>query len=122
MAKTKIRVEFALDANHSPIAISSKGKTHYKIRLFVEDVPEDAHAVTYQLHETYYDPTREVRRDKEKFQEDITSYGDYTIRADIRRKKYCDYASTTLSKALRETYRNNPSQAILKAIEQLEQN
>jgi hypothetical protein len=121
MAESKIRAEFQVDSNNRPIAISAGNKTHYKIRLFMEGVPEDAYAVTYQLDESYYDPTREVHRQVPDFQEFITSYGDYDIKAQIKRKKDVDFSAEMLSRALRQTYGTNPSEAIQTAIEKLEQ-
>ena len=88
----------------------------------MEGVPEDAYAVTYQLHESYYDPTREVHRQVPDFQQFITSYGDYDIKAQIKRKKDVDFLAETLSRALRQTYETNPSDAIQRTIEELERN
>ncbi len=122
MTKPKIRAEFGLDPNHNPIAIAAGDKIHYTIRLFMENVPEDAQEVIYQLDETYYNPTREIRRDQEGFRENITSYGDYVVKAQIRRKTYSDLVTAYLSEALRETYGDTPSDAIQKAIEQVEKN
>jgi YEATS family len=89
----------------------------------MEDVPAGANAVIYQLDENYYDPTREVRRDVPHFEQVITSYGDYEIRAQIRRKAEVDLSTETLSHALKRTYGEVPtSAAVRRAIQQLQSN
>ncbi len=60
MAQLKAR--FILGEDGKPKYISDGTLRHYVIELFVEEVPEDAIGVTYQLDETYHDPLREDLR------------------------------------------------------------
>ena len=119
MPKPLIRASFILDKQGRPIAIQSGGTKHYRIKLHVEDVPEDAHAVTYELHESYYDPIREVRRDVPNFEEEITSYGDYDLKIRVRRKNRVDLATTTLGRALENAYKDSMTPMVREAIDEI---
>lgn len=101
-ARPRIRAEFVLDAQGRPLRYGSD-PAHYRIRLWVDGAPHDAHAVNWELHETYFDPVREVLR-KPGFVEEITSYGDFVITARIRSRKRHEQASALLSEALASTY------------------
>jgi pYEATS domain-containing protein involved in immunity len=120
MAAPKIRAEFVLDPGGRPRAENRDNRNHYKIRLFVADVPQDTYAVTYKLHPSYYNPVREVRRGTNEFEEVITSYGDYVVKAEMRSKKSVDIDATDLSRALKETYGPTPAGPISEAIQDLE--
>jgi hypothetical protein len=98
--KPTLEAEFILDDQGIPVAIQAGDRTHYKIRLFVNDAPDDTYAVTYQLHESYYDPVRETRDRSNGFEEEITSYGDYTIQARLRTKKNVETLADSLGGAL----------------------
>jgi hypothetical protein len=112
----RICAEFILDkAGKEPLEIEGK---NYRVKLFIEGAPEDTHAVTYKLHESYYDRLREVR-ERPKFEEEITSYGDYPVQAVIRRKNQSEVISDRLSTALRRRYGDNPSPRINSAIQQI---
>lgn len=121
MSDPKICAAFQLDGEGRPIAMVRNNRRHYKIRLFMEDVPQDAYAVTYKLHESYYNPTREVRRGATKFEEQITSYGDYVVKAEVRGKKASGFAAVELSRALKETYGSDPDIAIRQAIQEIQE-
>lgn len=121
MNSPKIRAEFQLDEKGKPLAIDRNNLKHYKIRLYMVDVPEDAYAVVYRLDETYYDPTREVRRGAPDFEERITSYGDYVVKAEIRGKKSSDLSAVELSQALRDTYVSSSDEGIRRAILDIEE-
>ena len=109
------------------IARTEKGKLnmykykykHYGILISIKNAPEDTHAVTYELHETYVDPVREVFKCP-NFEFEITSYGNYTIKAKIRRKSYTNFISRLLSEALRESYENRSNLDIQNAIKDIE--
>lgn len=117
----RICAEFQLDEKGKPITTTYNDLRHYKIRLFMQSVPQDTYAVTYKLHESYYNPTREVRRDKPQFEELITSYGDYIVKAELRGKKSFDLEAVELSQALKESYGPNIEGPILKAIEEIKE-
>src|SRR5262249_17412858 len=81
--------------------------THYRIKLWVEGAPTDTRSVTYRLHESYGEPLREVSRGP-SYDEEITSYGDFTLKALIRQPQDFDVVSVGLLDALRETYGSSP--------------
>ena len=117
-----ICAEFKLDKHDKPIAYVHTPYKHYLIKIFIENAPEDTHAVTYELHESYVDPVREVFKGKDtpNFELYITSYGDYEIKAKIRQKNYSKFISRGLSEALRETYKNTSNPDIQDAINDIE--
>ena len=115
--KAKIRAEFVLDGDR-PTSYDSGKHTHYKIALWIDGAPEDTHAVNYELHESYRDPLRESRT-KPEFDQEITSYGDYVIRAKVRRRRGVDVASAKLADALEETYGSSTTPEIKKALDSI---
>jgi hypothetical protein len=121
MSLPRICAEFQLDEKGRPIATTRNNLKHYKIRLFMESVPQDTYAVTYKLHESYYNPTREVRRGNPKFEELITSYGDYIVKAEVRGKKSFDLEAVELSQALKESYGPNLAGPIREAIDEIKE-
>ena len=78
--------------------------------------------MTYRLHETYYNPIREVHRGTPGFAESTTSFGDYDVLAEVRGRGGLNTAATSLSRALRETYGPNPGAEIATAIKDIEAN
>jgi len=115
----QICAEFVLDKEgNKPIAVEGAS---FRIKLFIDGAPDDTHAVTYKLHESYYDRSREVR-EAPRFEEEITSYGDYPVQAVIRRKKQSQVISEKLSAALERGYGKDASQAIRSAIAQIQKN
>lgn len=119
MQPPKIRATFVLDSNGKP-AIGSPG--NYLIKLTIDGAPTGTHAVTYRLDETYYDPVREARNAKTDFAEEITSYGDYAVRAKIRTRDGAILTSRDLYEALAETYSNNRDPEVLAALESIRDN
>lgn len=84
--KPRLMAQFVLDESGEPRATTESGRTHYGIRLFVDDAPETAFAVNYELHEDYFIPVRESVQ-PQNFDEEITSYGDYEVCAEVRTRK-----------------------------------
>jgi hypothetical protein len=109
----RLRAEFVLDDRGRPQWDDKDNG--YWIRLSVNDAPEDTFAVTYELHESYYDPIR-VSRKPATFSTDISSYGDFTVRAEVRRKSRTDQIAVLLSRALRVAHGTIASKAITDAI------
>ena len=105
-----------------PVSEDDEGVAHYSIRLSVVDVPPDAYAVTYTLHESYYDPVRESRAKNRDFVEEITSYGDYTVRAEVRTKTRTIPVSTKLSAALARGHGPNITATIRNALNDIRAN
>ena len=90
----------------------------YWIRLKIENTPSDTYFVTYELHESYYDPIR-VSRKPAEFTKDITSYGDYTVKARLSRKTRTDSLATLLSRALKAGHAIDQTDEIAQAIKEI---
>lgn len=110
----EIIAHFLLDPEGKPRAIDRNGLKHYFIQLNIAHAPTDAYAVTYKLHESYYDPERESR-EPGGFSEEITSYGDYQVNAEVRTKKRVATASNDLLRALQRGH-TEPSAEIMDAL------
>ena len=122
MNPARIIVKFILDEAGKPRFTEVRNHKHYKISIHIETPPRDTYAVTYYLHESYFDPVREIRDSVSNFAFQTTSYGDYTIRAKIRTKSgsfttrkrlyislkesYIDTTSPEIEAALRDIYNN----------------
>lgn len=118
-----ICAEFQLDETGNPEFLTKRYK-HYYIKLFIKNSPKNAYLVTYELHESYPDPVREVfgRQDTsgtDNFELRTTSYGDYLIKASVRTKDYVSLLSKMVSEALQESYGDIKNQAIRDALEDI---
>jgi hypothetical protein len=118
----KLRAEFLLDDDGEPLKAKDGKLTHYEIKLWIEDVPTGAYGVTYDLHDTYYDPKREVFGASGDFAEEITSYGDFEVRAKVRTRSATCTVKEQLSSALERNYAGNASPAIVKALTAIKDN
>ncbi|MBZ5614667.1 MAG: hypothetical protein LAO23_11710 [Acidobacteriia bacterium] len=114
-----IKAVFELDEKGQPAFVEGTDHRHYRIRLHVENVPEDTYAVTYLLHETYYNPVRESRDRTVGFTEDLTSYGDYTVQAKIRSREGIIAVATQLSAALAAGHAGYVSPEIESALKEI---
>lgn len=119
-SKSNLIAKFALDSDGKPRFIERGGLKHYMIRLGVEGAPEDAYAVTYKLDPSYYDSLREVRKAEDNFQEELTSYGDYVVQADVRSKERVEAIATNLSQALHRGHQEASTPEIESAIKDIE--
>lgn len=122
--------EFLLDQQGQPTFLQLGSKKHWKILLKLVNAPTDAASVTYKLHDSYWDPSREVIRpsapppsgEPPSFAEEITSYGDYLVRASVSGSPL---AGKRLEGQLSELLRASPPppqadpEAIKRAIEEL---
>ena len=115
----QIVASFDLDSEGNPEAIQANDLRHYKIRLHVEGVPDETYAVTYGLHNTYFNPLRESTAKDKAFEEALTSYGDYSVRAKIRTTDGAYSISRNLTDALAAGYGSRTSDAVRAAIEDL---
>ncbi|MBI5119314.1 hypothetical protein HZA56_22830 [Candidatus Poribacteria bacterium] len=77
----------------------------------------NTYAVTYVLHETYYEPVREVRNGQNNVEEKTTAYGDYTIRARIRNPNEVQTVQVDLSDALEKEYSDSDNPRIDEALQ-----
>lgn len=114
--KPKIVARFILDDSGIPRFTKQKMHKHYKISLCIEDLPHDTYAVTYYLHESYYDPVREIRDREENFAFKTTSYGDYEVTAKVRTRDGSITTKRTLYEALRETHGKSATSEIIQAL------
>jgi serine/threonine protein kinase len=115
----RIRAVFVLDGNQKPLMADDGRYVHYRIRLSVDNSPEGTSSVTYGLHESYGEPLREVSHGP-SYEEDITAYGLFEVKALIRYKKTFDMVSANLGDVLRESYRDNQNPEIAVALEVLQ--
>ncbi|NJN63524.1 MAG: hypothetical protein HC882_00720 [Acidobacteria bacterium] len=122
MSKPTLVAKFLLDSHGAPQVAYRGDPAHYRIELAVTNAPADTYAVTYELHESYYEPVRESRRRGDQFSEEITSYGDYEVRATVRGKARSQVVVAELSEALRRGHGRNPSPALAKALRDIESN
>jgi len=105
-----------MDPEGKPLRLEGDNFPHYKIKLWTEGCPRGTYAVNYKLDDTYNDPNREVRSDVQNFEEEITSYGDFVVSAQIRQKGKTDLTTVLLSAALEATYGPNPSNSVAAAL------
>ncbi len=122
MEHTRIKATFQLDEQGKPIAIQRGDLKHYNITLHIEGAPVDTYAVTYVLHETYYEPVRESLNIDDNFSEDLSSYGDYSVQAKIRTKNGTISIASMLSLALVHGHKGQGTQAIEDAIKDIAAN
>ena len=118
----ELKATFMLDKDGKPKYIPADKHRHYAIQLSVEGAPEQSIGVTYQLHESYYDPLREAYDASTGFLETITSYGDYDIVAMIRSKPRSIKIKSSLYEALKRTYSDTDNPDILRALNDIKEN
>jgi hypothetical protein len=120
MSAPKIVAEFITDSRGAPQYVEGPSRKHYRIRLSLRDAPPDVSRVTYKLDESYRQPLREVPIGVPHFQEEITSFGDYTVTAMLRRRAGTELVTNSLTAALHETYRSNLTPSVREAIDRLQ--
>ena len=120
MDNPKLVAKFILDQEGKPKIIERNGKRHYYLHLGVEAPPPGTYAVTYKLDESYYNPIRESRDIDKNFSEELTSFGDYQIQADIRTKERVEPILANLSQALYRSYQEELTPDIEAAIQDIE--
>lgn len=117
---TTIGAELELSPDGEPVTETIRGTRYYKLRLFLENAPPDAYAVTYELHESYYDRVREVRKGPD-FSETVFTYGDYDVQAYVRTRSGVRPLVVNLSAALRRTH-PRPAPAVARALKEIAEN
>ncbi len=122
MDRPALVAHFVVDSEGIPSVVHQGDRNHYRIKLMVEGAPEDTYAVTYELHESYYEPIRESRSSIDGFAEEITSYGDYEVRATVRGKRQTQLIVATLSDALSRGQAKHDSEAIREALAYIRHN
>ena len=118
----KLFAEFETSKDGKPIAVPGETKKHYRIRLFLKDVPPDAYSVTYQLDKSYRNPIRKIPSGVPEFEEYTTSYGDYPVSVEIRGRDFPYSLREMLSNALENRYGAEANPEIRGAIEAIKQN
>src|SRR5262249_47847523 len=122
MTRPMLVAKFVLDSNGAPQVSDQNDPPHYRVRLTVKNTPEDSYAVTYELHESYYEPVRESRSRADDFAEEITSFGDYEVRATVRGKHRNQTIVAELSEALTRGHSKEISSTIVKALRDIKGN
>jgi len=117
ISNVTIRARLVLDDEGRPIVLRSGRFNHYKIQLWLEGTPGDAHAATWVLHESYRDPVREVL-DGPEFALGVSTYGDYDVVANVRRRRLSEKFTTRISEAL-EAAHPSPTPEIARAIAEI---
>ena len=116
MSNPNIVAHFMLDPEGQPKVIKQADRKHYWIKLEIEGAPDDTYAVNYRLDDSYPDPVRESHNQSAGFAEELTSYGDYTLQAKIRRQSHIETVATDLSRALARGHADTLSPAIQAAL------
>ena len=114
----EIGAAFVLE-EESPVTLRRR-HVHYKIRLYIRNTPNDTYAVTYILHESFPNSVREVRKPPE-FPLEIFSFGDFTVRAEVRTSSRSYDTECRLSAALRAES-DSSSPAIVQALNEISAN
>lgn len=122
MDNPSIIATFVTDKDGNPEAIEQGGKKHYRIRVEIQNAPKDTYAVTYRLDDSYYEPIRESRASTLKFIEDLTSYGNFEVKADVRTKQRVAPVSVDLSQALKRGHGLKLTPEIEAALRDIESN
>jgi hypothetical protein len=99
----------------------------YEIELYLKNSPSSVREVRYQLHPSYVKPLRVARNRSKSFRENITSYGDYKLRAsfitkDRRGAKTSTLLTARLSQALERGYPGKMTRSVAAAIKEIRQN
>jgi hypothetical protein len=113
-----IAARFDLDDSGLPVETDGV----YDITLSILAAPADTYAVTYTLHESYFDPVRESRKRKSDFATHITSYGDFTLLAELRTERRTIALSADLSTALRRGHTGELTAAVRAALAEIRDN
>jgi hypothetical protein len=113
---------FELDDKGRPKFEKRNGLKHYWIKLKVDGAPDDTYAVTYKLHESYYDPLRESRDRQNSFQHQLTSFGDYVVQAKIRAPQGIGSVAEPLKTALKRGHASNLSSPVVDALKDIAEN
>ncbi len=125
--RPRLVARFQLDEKGEPrFVVDNTGLKHFEIALDVDDAPEEAVSVTYRLHETYWDPVREVFRGTKGsegvagFCEEITSYGDFDVEVSVSGSLGVPtLIREPLSAALSRSHQDDPSQSVRRALSEI---
>ncbi|MDX2142972.1 MAG: pYEATS domain-containing protein [Rhodospirillaceae bacterium] len=119
-----LKAKLILNASGKPKIVHSGEHDHYSIELFVDNVPKAVSLVQYTLHPSYYDPVRDNRGAQPKFAEEITSYGDFKVRAKLEGSDGPALVRGALSDMLKEYHASTETLTpdIAAAIEKIAEN
>jgi len=120
--KPYLKAEFLLENDRPVKLITTKFRhDHFKILLSIGDLPGHAYSVTYRLHESFYNPVREVFEKKEfGFPLQISTYGEFLVRAEINSPSGVSTVAQSLTAALRERYGDSCPLEIDQVIKQMQ--
>jgi|SRR6266853_1538656 len=101
----------------------------YSLKVFVQNAPPGTTACVYQYIDTtddtlddYNNAFDEIQNLGDEFPNYVSFYGDVFIRATLWSGGVGKGISCYLKDALRDTYRNEPSEFIRKALKEIEDN
>lgn len=115
----KIVAKLVRDDKGRLIGIQEIDIIHYCIQLQIEELTENPKKVIYQLQESYPSSKIEVKPGVPNFVTEITSYGDYDIKAVLCYVDRVDVITTVLSENLEQSHSQDNSPEIKAALEQI---
>jgi caspase domain-containing protein len=111
----QLMAEFDLTSKGRPKAIEES----YSIRIFIKDAPQGTRKVVYHLDDSSFkEPVFTIEEGADDFEEYISSYGDVKIIATLHGRKKRKLVRW-LSKALKLHYKNNTTEAIEDALDEI---
>lgn len=115
---------FECDAEGRPLYEQDGDTRHYRIKLRIANPWGDVVSVTYRLDRSYWQPLRYKKNPKNGFEEAITSFGDYEVRADLERSTgKVTRLVASLSRALFQSHKQAKDQeGIRTALEDIREN
>jgi hypothetical protein len=73
------------DENGQPLFSEQGGHRHYELEFAIDNVPTNVYAATFELHPTYFDPVRTIKKPQDgDLRLHVTSYGDYPLKVQLR--------------------------------------
>lgn len=115
----EIKAEFIFDTKGRLIGIREIDIIHYCICLSLNNLLVNPEKVIYELDESYFNSKIEVKAGVTNFRTEITTYGDYEIKARIYYENKIEIICANLSEILAKVYQSNNSLEITEALEQI---
>jgi hypothetical protein len=121
MNQGKIVVRLVRDHKHRLIGIREIDIIHYSLQLTIENLPETEkpEKVVYCLDSSYASPKIVVKGGTPKFLTEITTYGDYDLKAELHYLDRVEILVTSIYGALYELYKDDTATEIKQALEQI---
>lgn len=119
-----LRARFRLDGNGNPVSGVEDETTFYFIELSLDSPnARQIHKVAYLLDQaTYWEPERESNDWQHAFTEEITSYGDFLVRVEVKMPTGRFVQQALLSDMLEAGHENDLNPQIAQAIAYIRNN